>query len=445
MENKKINITLALVLAACVGFAQDSANTVLPDSDTLHQDKKIKVSLLGNYYGQEGDRGATNGGVGSQELYSYTREASIFLPLAHQLDLKTNIGVDYFTAASYLDIDKYKTSASSGGSGVSVDETRKYASFSMEYADKNEKFKINPLFAYSNEYDVKSKTFGLTGSYKNPKNLSVITAKASYIKDNWLLIYPGEFRNSLDGSTGASDKGTKIAPNAIPFSLGENTAKKDGKTYNTDVRNTFAIGANYAFNINNRMNSLLGLDAIEQRGLLSTPFYRVYFNDGIVDEYSKTVAVENLPDVRNKLVAYARFNYFAHPLAIIRSSLRLYTDNWGIRSMTLDFSAAIKFKPWISLMPFYRFHTQSAAKYFAGYGHHELGETYYTSDFDLANIYSNKFGASARIVPFKPLLGVKSIDFRYAKYLRSDGLSANSISAELSLELNNFLKSKSRK
>ncbi|MCD8444006.1 DUF3570 domain-containing protein [Tenacibaculum finnmarkense] len=435
--NKKL--TFALVLSACIGFAQNTSTV------NQQEDKNIKVSLLGNYYGQDGERGAPNGGIGSQELHSYTREAKIFVPVSKIIDAKFNAGVDYFTSASYLLIDKYQTSASSGNSGVSVDETRKYGDVSIDLSIND--FKITPLFGYSEEYDVKSKTFGLSGSYKNPKNLSTFTFKSNLIMDKWLLIYPGEFRPTatIDAQTGASDKGTKIGVNAdvIQLTDGEQVTK-DGNTYNVDDRLTSALGVNYAFNINKRMNALVGVDGIYQSGLLSTPFYRVYFRDGIQDEYAKTVAVEKLPNERLKLAIYGRYNYFVNKLLIVRTSARLYADNWGVNSLTLGVDAPIKIKPWVSVMPFYKFHTQTAADHFAGYGQHELSTEYYTSDFDLSNLYSNKFGASARIVPFKQFLGIKSIDVRYTKYLRSDGLSANSVSVGASFEFSNFLKKKNK-
>lgn len=85
-------------------------------------------------------------------------------------------------------------------------------------------------------------------------------------------------------------------------------------------------------------------------------------------------------------------------------------------------------------MPFYRVHSQTASKYFAGYGHHELDEEFYTSDFDLANLITNKFGASIRLVPFTKIMGLKALDIRFAHFNRNDGLSGNILSAEVSFE-----------
>lgn len=96
--------------------------------------------------------------------------------------------------------------------------------------------------------------------------------------------------------------------------------------------------------------------------------------------------------------------------------------------------------------PLYRFYTQSAAKYFAEFGVHKLDENYqpvdefYTSDYDLSEFTSNKFGGGIRISPVYGLkkwdirnidLLFKSVEFRYANYFRSDGLKSFFISTDL--------------
>lgn len=427
-----MSVTMVLVLMACVAFAQQSHD------DTTDQVKApVKLSLLSNYYGQNGERSAVNGGKGSQELHSYTNEIYLTLPIKKRLAFRLNIGVDEFTSASYLEIDKYRTSASSGGSGVSVDETRNYGGIGVDLKTKKKNFTLSPYFGVSEEYDVSSKTYGLSGAHKNDSTGAIFTIKANVIVDKWMLIYPGEFRitDELDASSGASDKGTKISPNTTPIPLTAKTVLKDGRTYGVDNRLTTAITTNYAFYINKRMNGLLGIDGIVQQGLLSTPFYRVYFNDGIVHEYSKTARVENLPNQRTKLALYGRYNYFFNKKMILRTGARLYSDNWGVKAFSVNLAVPIKVLPWISVMPFYSFHTQSASNYFAGYGHHEVSEEFYTSDFDLANVYSNKWGASVRIISFNDFLNIKSFDLRYAHYRRSDGLKGNTISAELQFAL----------
>lgn len=436
MTKAKLTTTLALVAYACIAFAQQTNDSTV----ALPKEKRpVKLSLLSNYYDQDGDRGATNGGIGSQQLYSYTQEGSIYIPIKEKSALKLNGGVDYYTAASYLEIDKYKTAASSGKSGVSVDETRKYGGIGFDIADKKKTTIISPSVGFSTEYDVNSYNAGLGYAKLNTENGSAITVKGTAIIDRWMLIYPGEYRTGVDAQTGASDKGAKILPYATPISVGVTTVTKDGKTYGTNMRRTYALSNSYAFNINQRMNGLVGLDLTLQQGQLSTPFYRVYFRDGVTDEYTKTARIEKLPEKRQKATAYARYNWFVNSMVVIRTNARFYTDNWGIKAFTAGIELPVKVIPAISVAPFYRFHVQSKSKYFAGYGRHELNDEFYTSDFDLADFYSNKFGGTLRIVPFRKLgvpkvFNIKSLDLRYAKYLRSDGLDGQTITAELNLE-----------
>ena len=136
-------------------------------------------------------------------------------------------------------------------------------------------------------------------------------------------------------------------------------------------------------------------------------------------------------------------NWFFSNYVALRTNARLYTDTWGINAVTVGAEVPIKITPTFSLSPFYRFHAQSKAKYFAGYGQHELSQEFYTSDFDLSNFYANKFGGTLRLTPFWKLgqkkdksnvLAIKSIDLRYAKYLRSDGLDAQTFTLDLNVE-----------
>ena len=91
----------------------------------------------------------------------------------------------------------------------------------------------------------------------------------------------------------------------------------------------------------------------------------------------------------------------------------------------------------VRLYPFYRFHHQTGATYFKGYGQHVSTDEFYTSDFDLSNLTSHKYGLGLSITPVfgifrwkgpfrkKKVNMLKSIDLRYARYNRSDGLNAN--------------------
>jgi hypothetical protein len=77
----------------------------------------------------------------------------------------------------------------------------------------------------------------------------------------------------------------------------------------------------------------------------------------------------------------------------------------------------------------YRFYVQSATKYFKPILNHQLGEEYYTSDYDLSEFKSHMIGLGYRITDSdKGLLGIKRIntlELRYGYYTRDNGLNSH--------------------
>ena len=198
--------------------------------------------------------------------------------------------------------------------------------------------------------------------------------------------------------------------------------------------------------------------------MLFTPFHRVFFDDGLdvngLTEHelinsSKLRKIENLPDSRLKVPLGLRLHYYASDRLVLRFNYRFYTDDFGIIGNTIGLEAPVKFGPFFSVVPFYRFHTQTATDYFKPFGEHIDGENeYFTSDYDLADISSSKVGVGLRYSPlygvarFKlpklpftkgsgnRLINFKNIDLRFAQYYRSDGLNAWIISFDLGFVMN---------
>ncbi len=171
------------------------------------------------------------------------------------------------------------------------------------------------------------------------------------------------------------------------------------------------------------MQVLLTVDPAYQAGLLATKYQRVYFTDG-------TVKSEELPDTRVKLPIGARLNYFAGNKVVIRTFYRYYQDDWGVKAHTFELETPIKMTPFLTLSPYYRYYTQTAADYFAAYGSHKLSDKYYTSDCDLSKLNSNMVGTGIRIMPPHGVFGIQSwasLELRYGHYMRSNGLTSNTI------------------
>lgn len=168
-------------------------------------------------------------------------------------------------------------------------------------------------------------------------------------------------------------------------------------------------------------------DVVTQNGFLSLPFHRVYFNTG-------KDTIERLPSSRFKLPVGFRANYFLGDNIIIRSYYRYYADNWGIRSNTVGVEVPYKLSPFLSLSPFYRYYTQTAARYFAPYEENSPNQTYFTSNYEYAKFNSQFYGIGLRVAPPTGVFGIQSLhelEVRYGHYTQTTDLSSNVISLSL--------------
>ena len=142
-----------------------------------------------------------------------------------------------------------------------------------------------------------------------------------------------------------------------------------------------------------------------------------------------------------------RMNYYASNHLIVRTYYRYYWDDWGVQGNTVGIELPIKINRFMAIYPHYRFHTQTAANYFAPYKEHSINSEFYTSDHDLAALNSHNYGLGLLYSPsggiFKikrPLkkeshIVLKSLDLKYSHFNRSTGLSADIISFGLGFSI----------
>ena len=239
--------------------------------------------------------------------------------------------------------------------------------------------------------------------------------------DSWTPIYPSELRPFYGGNgvnnilftqytlTGNTD----YNPRFIPFK--------------TKERNSYSIGIGFSQILHKNIQAALALDFVQQEGLLSTPFQRVYFgdiDDSFIQNFHLADAVERLPDTRYKIALGGRLNWFVNAYTTVRTYYRYYFDDWGINSHTASMEIPIKIANKFTLYPSYRFYNQTAADYFRPYEKALSTDNYYTSDYDLSKYSANQFGigltytdifTKAHIWKF----GLKSIDVKFYKYDRN--------------------------
>jgi hypothetical protein len=317
--------------------------------------------------------------------------------------LNFNLGFDHHTAASAAYVAKTGTSKTTGSR---IDTA---LDWQVENTLKHTTLGIGA--AVSSEYTCHS--FGLNGFYSkqsHDKNRE-FTAKGILFLDGVKMIFPKELRTSTSVVSSASSSGSTSTK--IPSKL----------------RSTFATSFTYSQVMNKSMQVAFMGDLVAQTGYLGLPFHRVYYNNA-----GHSVGKEKLPSTRFKLPLGVRFNYFAGDRVIFRTYYRYYIDSWGISAHTASLETVFKISPFLSVSPFYRYSTQTAANSFAPIYGHTPGTTYATSNYEYSAFSSGYLGVNFRYVPLNGLFGIKNlsmVELRYGHYKQTTGLVANNISLNL--------------
>lgn len=394
---KKITLTVAFLLRLLTANAQFGTT---PIDTSQYQTRKLKleeINLVSSYYHQDGNNSAVTGGLGTELLTDYSNTIDLRLSRwdsrgrqhAYQFDL----GVDHYTSASSDKIDPLTVSSASRS------DTRIYPSVSWSVRDDKKRIGYGAVASYSHEYDYESRGVGLNFTKTSRDGNRELGLKASAFLDQWKVILPAELRPEGYGS------GSERDPYPVDYR----------------PRNSFAATLSLAQIINKQLEVLVNVEPAWQTGLLSTQFHRAYFTDG-------SVGLENLPGSRLKLPIGLRANYFAGDRTIIRAFYRFYADDWGMVAHTANLEMPIKITPFISISPYYRFYTQTAAIYFSLYGQNNLHYLYRTSDYDLSRFTSQMVGTGIRLAPPNGVLGLShwnTLELRYGHYTRSTGLHSD--------------------
>jgi hypothetical protein len=466
--------------------AQQPDSTVVFKKRVL---ETTEVDLLGSYYKQDGIHSSVGGGTGMEELTDVASDIVIAIPLNDDDVLTIDAGFSAYTSASSGNINPFFTDASytNGNSGASSrykaptssltkrDDDDDYetatpapygspwiastgasrkdvlttvsVAYSHSSDDRNTIFNVNASGSREYDYESMGAGVGITKLF-NDKNTEV-GAKATAFFDKWKPIYPTElheyskygmnFLNNgyFEGVTVYDQLGNETR-NYLPSSFKEFANKK---------RNSYALSFTLTQILTKRLQAAFLLDVLYQEGLLSTPYHRMYFADKAnyyigqsryIPVYTQRSNqgvfrladdVERLPSTRFKLPLGMRLNYYVSDRVVLRTYYRYYTDNWGLQSHTASVELPVKLGAF-TLYPMYRFYTQQGVKYFAPHDKHFSYEKYYTSDYDLSSFDSHQYGMGGSYTDifqrFKLAgLGLKSIDFRYNHYERSDSLEAD--------------------
>lgn len=423
----QFKLTFTILLATLFSFAQESDSTAVTYKKRVLE--STEVDFLMSYYKQDGIHSAVSGGSGMEELTDITPTIVVAMPLSDDEVLTVDAGISAYSSASSGNINPFDSStpspwqASSGASAQDV-LTTIVLNYSHSSDDRNTVW--NAHLSGSVEYDYSSIGFGggLTKLF-NDKNTEFNISANVYL-DTWRPIYPKELQDYADyGLTGG------IFPRFGFYNFGYNPSAF--KFHNNKNRNSYALSFSFTQILTKKLQFSLFADILQQQGLLSTPYQRIYFADKadyFINDFQLADDIERLPDSRFKLPVGMRWNYYVNERLTVRTYFRYYWDNWGIDSKTASIELPLKLSDRFTVYPMYRYYTQNASKYFAPKEMHLSTEEYYTSDYDLSTFNANQYGLGisytdifmgSRIWKF----GIKNIDFRYNRYVRNDGLDAN--------------------
>lgn len=423
-------------LITILGFSVRSRGQT--DSTEVYKKRVLEtteVDFLSSYYSQVGDNAAVSGGLGTEELTDATGTFVISIPMNDDDVLTIDAGVSAYTSASSSNIDPFdsndRANAFVASSGASASDLWANLTGSYSHSSDDRKSIWSAKASVSSEYDYFSVGFG--GSYTklfNEKNTEVSVNATIYL-DTWKVIYPIELRPFGSGS-GLNDR--LFTQNTITGNPNYNPSFKE---LDSEGRNSYALGLGFSQILSKKMQGSLALDVIQQNGLLSTPFQRVYFSDvadSFIQDFQLADDIERLPDTRFKIAMGGRLNYYINEIFVLRTFYRYYFDDWGISSQTASIEIPIKIAEKFTLYPSYRYYNQTAADYFAGYEGHLSTDQFYTSDYDLSQYNANQYGFGVSytdiFAKFKILgYGLKSADLKYSLYNRNSSFSSNIITA----------------
>lgn len=422
----KLLSTVFLTLLAFASFAQSetSAYRMAPNKDD------IEIDFLGNYYGQDGNSGAPQGGLGTEQLSNIAGIIVVKVPLDSNSALNATVGADLYSSASTDRIDYQLSTASSS-------DLRTYGNIGYTQRDLKNGRTYGAKLGVSTEYDYFSLNGGLTFTQEWAQGQHEVSLGLQAFNDRWDIIYPLELR----------------------------TPSANFSRITNANRQSYGFSASYATIVNRRLQVAITTEVVAMQGLLSTPFHRIYFRNGRTDQEQadfrdlflttslqdrsaisalRADDIEKLPDSRIKFPISIRANIKANDALTVRTFARYYTDNWGVQGTSAELELAYQLgEDWV-VTPFGRYYSQKASDYYAGFAEHLSSEEFYTSDIDLAEFTTQTVGLNVRYAPVFGLgraifanrgLEWKQLTLRGSYFTRSIPFDAFSVSMATSFAI----------
>ncbi len=363
----KTKIIFLFLLLGFTVFSQEATDSIQFKKRVL---ESTEVDFLLSYYNQDGSKSAVSGGIGSEKLTDIATNIVVAMPLNDDAVLTVDIGISAYSSASSSNINPFNATGASGGGGDDDDDdddrhafaaaTAPYgtpwqassgasksdqlSAITVNYAHSSDSrnFIWNADVSFSNEYDYTSVGFGGgIAQLFNDKNTE-ISLKANVYLDQWRPIYPTELheyskygsifltQGFFSGVTVMNQNG-QATGNYLPTTF---------ETINSVNRNSYSASVGLSQVLSKKLQISVFFDVLQQQGLLSTPYHRIYFADKAnyyigqaqyIPEYESenntgvfklADDIERLPDSRFKLPIGARLNYYISERFVLRTYYR---------------------------------------------------------------------------------------------------------------------------
>lgn len=389
LRRRFARVFAALALGAMLTASSRAALAQAPPDGVFDAD------FLFGYYDQDGDHSPVTGGVGTEKAEVFSPVILLAWRVSESLSVSADVGIDQVSSASMGNIQMELSSAS-----IPASDTRTFGTLKAKKKWKASTFGLS--VGAATEYDYQSLSYGLDWSIDlNQANTSV-SASVRRFDDAIDLI----------GIDGYGKQGGGLPP-----------------TTGSGDRTTTDFTAAFAQTLGRRTAASLELFVSQQDGVLSTPYHEVVIGPHAPDDPAGEHVAERLPDSRLRRAASLRLNHSFSDRFVLRTSYRYYSDDWGISAHTIDLEPRFRLKSdremWV--FPILRYSTQTGADYFGVPGTFTGAESYYTSDWDLAETSTSKLGVgwTVNTRPGQTWLGIfRRFEARATYYDRNDGLSA---------------------
>jgi len=437
MKVLKYIFSISLLVASFASFSQTTK-----DSIQLYKKRVLEtteIDILTAYYSQKGENAAVSGGLGTEELTDFATSIVVSVPLGEDDVLTVDAGISAYTSASSSNVNPFDNGAADpfqASTGASEGDTWQSISVGYSHSSDNRNSIWSSNASLSAEYDYLS--IGISGSYTrlfNEKNTE-LSINANVFLDSWEPFYPTELEPFKKDGNGLNNN--LFSTNTI---TGNTNYNPTFNKFDNLGRNSYSAGLGFSQILHKNVQASLALDVVLQKGLLSTPFQRVYFSDitaSFIDNFQLANAIEQLPDSRFKVASGGRLNWYIYEKLTARTFYRYYFDDWGVSSHTASIELPFKITNKFTVYPSYRFYNQTAANHFKPHQEALSTDKFYTSDYDLSKFSANQFGfgisytdilTKVRIKKF----GLKNIDLNFYKYDRNSAFSSYLISAGIKI------------